>query len=178
MMDAIRDEESRLADQVVARCPDEAQVRAWIQDHFRDQKAVPFKNQMCLHPFMGGIFVFPVGLADQCLVSALSDTDDQKAMAAYRNQQCRSYLGVCKVKGEVHDLVAVEHPGMDTKIEWLVDHFHNGATPKPDEVKIVEWQNGLYPFSIGDFYTKTVLPQAFNVPVGDAVKVAEELAAT
>ena len=122
-----------------------------------------------------GIAAFPIG-QDHCPVSELSDTEDQKAMTTYLNQ-CRSYLGVCKIDGGVHDLVAVAHPGMDEKIEWLVEHYHNGAPPKSDEVKIVEWQNGLYPFSIGDFFTNTVLTQIYNVPGEDAVQVAEALAA-
>ena len=44
-------------------------------------------------------------------------------------------------------------------------------------MKIVEWQNGHYPFSVGDFFTKTVLPQVYDVPDDNAVKVAEALAA-
>ena len=60
LIDAIRGE--RLADQVVARRPDEVQVRTWIQDHFGDQQAMPFKNQMSIHSLQGGIFAFPIGL--------------------------------------------------------------------------------------------------------------------
>ena len=176
LIDAIRGE-SRLADQVVARYPDETQVRAWIEEHFKAHEAVPYKHQMCLKPFMGGIFAFPVGLSDQCLASALSDADDQKAMAAYMNH-CRStYLGVCKVSGDVQDFVAVEVPSVATQIEWTIEHYKTVGSPKPGEVKIVEWQHGLYPFAIGDFFTNTVLPQVYNVPDADAVAVAEALAA-
>lgn len=183
MLDAIRGE-FRLADQVVAHLPDPDQLGAWIKDAgvANPNQRLPKTDEVWLVAHKGGVLPMKVGFLPFAtgFVSELSDTEqaDQKVMTTYLNERRGTHMGVCRIDGGVEDLVAVENPGVDQRIEWLIEHCSTGATPTPDEVKIVEWQNGLYPFSIGDFYTKTVLPQAFNVPVGDAVKVAEELAAT
>jgi len=150
MIDAVRGDLPR-SERIIAEFPSGEQMCAWMTE--AHGSAPPQRGEVVLFPHQGGIFPLHTGLVYGPDTSNDPSDDDnaQRAARAYMDE-CQGFLVVCKngVEGDIEMRIAVSKPDTDQMIAWAIEHY-NAAPPKPNEIKLVEHEGGLYPFEAGAF---------------------------
>lgn len=154
--------ELRPQDQMVVDFPGGAKIKSWLLEVYGTALREPPKtDEVWLRAWQGGIFPLPVGAL---LPSAEGTTREyseplrskQRVSCAYVDE-CASHIGMRKTAASTTewdgagDRVVAPLPDTDQMVRWFAEHYADHAPPQEDEIKIVQWKGGLFPFEAGAF---------------------------